>query len=433
LGGLKWRGGYLIYGLPALALAIPTVPAQVLLPSYYAGPLGLGLTATGLAIFVARFVDVLSDPLIGHFSDHSGRRKPFIAIGAVFAAFALLALFAPPQGIGPFYLGCWYALLYVGWSTVMVPYAAWGAELSGDYRERSTIASWREGLGLLGISLATTLPALLQWRGYGQDTAMLVTAIVAIVLGAPALIMMLAWVPEIRTVGVAPAGNLLIAFRAAAANAPFRRLLSAWFINGIANGLPAGLFPLFITSHLRATDVELGLVLLIYFTAAVLGLPLWLWLLSRVDKHRLWCLAMLTAVVAFAFVPFLPPGAVAAFAGICVVTGLALGADLSLPPAIQADVVDWDRLQHGTDRAGLFFALSTMSGKLSAALAVGVAFPLLAYLGVDPANPAQGSFALAVIYAWVPCVFKAIAVGMMWRFPINRARQAEMAAKLHLN
>lgn len=431
MGGLNWRGGYLVYGLPALALAVPTVPAQVLLPSYYAGPLGLGLSATGLAIFVARFIDVLSDPLIGHFSDRSGRRKPFIAIGAVLAALALLALFAPPRGVGAFYLGCWYALLYTAWSTVMVPYTAWGAELSADYRERSKITSWREGLGLLGITLATTLPALMQWQGHGQETALLATAVVAIVLGAPALVLLLAWVPEARTPDVVPPGNLIIAFRAAAGNPPFRRLLCAWFINGIANGLPAGLFPLFLTARLGASEVELGLVLLIYFAAAVVSLPLWLWFLKRVDKHRLWCLAMLLAILAFLFAPLLPAGAVAAFAVICVVTGLALGADLALPPAIQADVVDWDRLQHQTDRAGLFFAFSTMSGKLSAALAIGVAFPLLAYLGFDPTNPAQGDFALAVIYAWVPCVFKCIAVVMMWRFPIDRKAHADMAAKLH--
>lgn len=102
---MKWRGGYLIYGLPALALAVPTLPAHVPLPSFYAESLGLGLTATGAAIFIARFVDVLSDPLIGHLSYKERRRKPFIAVGAVVAAVALLALFAPPFGVGPVYLG----------------------------------------------------------------------------------------------------------------------------------------------------------------------------------------------------------------------------------------------------------------------------------------------------------------------------------------
>nr|WP_298689319.1 MFS transporter [uncultured Dongia sp.] len=436
---MTWRGGYLVYSLPALALAVPTLPAHVLLPSFYADNLGLGLAATGAAIFVARAIDVLSDPLIGHYSDKLGRRKPFIAIGAILAAVALLALFAPPVGIGPVYLGIWSALLYVNWSIVMVPYTAWGAELTQDYRGRSQIASWREGMGLAGIALAATLPAILQKFGHSLPESMLATAVVAIVLGAPALYLLLSLVPEVQGRERRDPTSLGAAFRDAVENQPFRRLLSAWFINGVANGLPAGLFPFFITARLGADAQQLALVLLVYFAAALLSLPVWLWLLKRVDKHRLWCLTMLAAIAAFAWVPFLPFGSVAVFAAICIVTGFALGADLSLPPAIQADVVDLDRLTHGAGRAGLFFAFSSMSGKLSAALAVGAAFPLLAFFGFDPkavdpaaTGPAFGSFALAVIYAWVPCVFKATAMGMMWRFPIDRRRHAEIAARLHL-
>lgn len=439
---MNWRGGYLVYGLPALALAIPTLPAHVLLPSFYAGALGLGLTATGLAIFIARFIDVLSDPLIGHVSDRLGRRKPFIAVGSIVSAIALLALFAPPDGVGPVYLCLWYGLLYVGWSVVMVPYTAWGAELSADYRGRSAITSWREGMGLVGITLAASLPAALQEVGYPLSQAMLATALLAIALGAPALFLLLRWVPETHVSKHRDPTPLRAALKAVGNNAPFRRLLAAWFINGVANGLPAALFPLFIVARLGASEAQLGIVLLIYFAAAVISLPLWYWLLKRIDKHRLWCITMMAAIVAFIWVPLLPFGSVATFAAICIITGIALGADLSLPPALQADVVDWDQWQHGTGqhgtrRAGLLFAFSSMSGKLSAALAVGVTFPLLAILGFDAESaarpglaPADGSFALAVIYAWVPCVFKALAVAMMWRFPIDRQKHAEIAAKL---
>ena len=54
---------------------------------------------------------------------------------------------------------------------------------------------------------------------------------------------------------------------------------------------------------------------------------------------------------------------------------MGLGADLVLPPALQADVVDFDRLRSGQARAGLFFALWSMSTKLALALAVGITFP----------------------------------------------------------
>ncbi len=418
--GAGWRGGYLVYGLPAFALAVPTIPAHVLLPSYYATDLGVGLSATGIAVFAARAIDVVSDPLIGHASDRMGRRKPFIAGGAALAAIALLALFAPPAGVGALYLGVWYAILYTAWSAAMVPYSAWGAELSEDYAARARLAAWREGLGLAGIALATMLPAVLQWQGRGQGESMLATALLAIAVGLPSLALLLAWVPEVRAVDSNRSGSLRAALAAAAANAPFRRLLGSWFLNGIANGLPAALFPLFVTVRLGIGEAELGLTLLIYFAAAIGSLPIWLWLLKRIDKHRLWCLAMLAALAAFIWVPLLPEGALLSFVAISVVTGMALGADLALPPAIQADLAGQDRQRTGQDRTGLFFALSTMSSKLSAALAVGVAFPLLGYLGFDPGDGHAEALPVAVIYAWVPCVFKAIAVTLMWRFPLDR-------------
>jgi GPH family glycoside/pentoside/hexuronide:cation symporter len=435
---VKGRAGYLLYGFPALALAVPTLPAHVLVPTFYAQSLDLGLAATGVAIFAARVVDVLTDPLVGHASDRSGRRKPFIAAGAVLAAIALLAVFNPPMGVGALYLGLWYGLLYVGWSLMMVPYTAWGAELSSDYDERSRITSWREGLGLVGIAIAASLPAVLQGVGLSLAEAMLGTALAAIVLGAPALFLLLRYVPEVPRRTLPDQHSWRQAWQAIGGNPPFRRLLGAWFINGVANGLPAGLFPLFIAIRLGADDRALGVILLIYFAAALVSLPLWLFLLKRIDKHRLWCGAMIAAILAFLSVPFLPLGALPAFAAICIVTGIALGADLALPPALQADVVDLDRLRHGAERAGLFFALSSMSAKLSAALAIGIAFPILALFGLslDPEGGAlpdgAGAFVLAVIYAWVPCVFKLIAVGVMWRFPLDRKRHADIAHELQI-
>ncbi|MGZ9035354.1 MAG: MFS transporter, partial [Rhodospirillales bacterium] len=86
------RRTLLIYALPAFALAMPTIPAYVYLPTFYAETLGLGLAAVGAVLLVARGLDVLTDPLIGIASDRLptrwGRRKPWIVAGALLAAVA---------------------------------------------------------------------------------------------------------------------------------------------------------------------------------------------------------------------------------------------------------------------------------------------------------------------------------------------------------
>jgi GPH family glycoside/pentoside/hexuronide:cation symporter len=108
------------------------------------------------------------------------------------------------------------------------------------------------------------------------------------------------------------------------------------------------------------------------------------------------------------------------FAIVCVVTGMALGADLALPPAIQADVVDYDRWRNKQERTGLQFALWGMSTKLALALSVGIALPALDAFGFDANSPKQdGIMALIVIYAVVPVVIKLIAILVVWNFPLT--------------
>ncbi len=129
--------------------------------------------------------------------------------------------------------------------------------------------------------------------------------------------------------------------------------------------------------------------------------------------------------------PAIPHGGLAAFAVVCVVTGAALGADLALPPAIQADVVDYDELRGGTPRAGLQFAFWGMGTKLALAAAVGLSLPGLAALGFDPDAPsADARGALPVIYALLPVVIKLMAIAVVWRFPLSAGRQAAIRRRL---
>ena len=128
--------------------------------------------------------------------------------------------------------------------------------------------------------------------------------------------------------------------------------------------------------------------------------------------------------VAFAFVLTIKPGDINAFAIICVITGMGFGADMALPPSMQADVIDYDKLKNRESRAGVCFATWSMSTKLALALAVGISFPLLEYLGfsMKETNDPSAIRALTVIYAGLPVVFKLVSISLVWSFPINRER-----------
>nr|WP_324288252.1 MFS transporter [Hoeflea algicola] len=217
-----------------------------------------------------------------------------------------------------------------------------------------------------------------------------------------------------------------------ARNRPFVRLIAAFFLNGLANGIPATLFLYFVSERLGLPDAR-GPLLFLYFLCAIAGVPLATWAARGFGKHRAWCYAMLAACLAFAPAPLLGEGNLVGFALICVVTGLLLGFDLVLPPAIQADVIDVDTADSGEQRSGAYFAAWSLATKLSLAGGVGIVFPLLAGFGFDPSSnvgSVQGLTALAIAYAWAPIAAKLAAIALMWNFPLDEATQIELRNRI---
>ncbi len=429
----------LLYACPAFVIALPTIPVYVALPTLYGVELGLGLAKTGLILLCGRLFDTVSDPLIGYLSDRfplgSHRRKPWIAGGAIVAGLGLAMILNPLPGAGISYLLVWSIVLYAGWTMVAVPYMAWGAELSDGYEERTRVTAWREGIGLLGLVGAGALTAAATAVGWSEKESIGFLAWVAIALGAIAFPVLLMGVPEAspraheKRIGVFP--ERLFGLRSLLDNGPFLRLIAAWFLNGLANGIPAALFFLYLEYALGAGETQRPIFILIYFVSAVAAIPVWKFVSTGGGKHRAWCFAMLIACVAFATVPWIPEGAFGAFMVVCIVTGAALGADLVLPPSMQADVVDFQTWRSGQVSTGLLFALWGMGTKLALAASVGIALPVVDVAGFDPTAPtASGILALSVIYALVPVVIKLSAILLVWHFPLTHRKHVVIGRAL---
>lgn len=418
------------YAAPALPLAAMYFPVYVFLADFYAGTHGLSLAAIGAVFILVRLFDALSDPAVGLASDRLttrwGRRRPWLAFGCPLVMLAAWMLFAPgaEATLGGFTL--WLFLLTLGWTVMLTPYFAWGAELSGGYAERGRIAVWRETAGLVGTILAAVLYSL-------GDTPAQGMAYVAslIVAGLPlAVWLCLARAPEPRDFSQSSA-TLVSLLRVLTTERAFLRLLAAWFINGAANALPSGLFLFFVGQRLGAPGLG-GPLLILYFGAAVLAAPLWPMLIRRFSKHRIWCVAMIYSACVFASAPLLGPGDILAFAVICALSGAALGADLSLPSAILADLVDLDTHRNGSQRTGAFFALWSLAQKFALAGSGGLALILLGWIGfsAEGGNTPAALWSLTLLYAAAPIVLKAIAIALMWRFPLDAAAQADLRARI---
>jgi len=401
------------YGLFGMPLAMAALPLYVHLPKFYGDYLGVNLTLLGGVLLALRLADGIIDPLLGVLSDRGGARKRWLLLAAPLLALGMIALFMPlVRAEAP--LIAWLSLslfiVYVAFSLATINHQAWGAELSGDPVERTRITAVREGLALFGVVIAAVLPAFLGGNDGGLGRFAMLFAVFTLACAA----ITVAFTPDTRAAPIASVTSSSIRdlLSRPLADRVFRRLLLVFMLNGIAAAIPATLVLFFIADVLNAESQQ-GTFLALYFVAGAAGMPLWVNLSARIGKPYAWLTAMALAIGAFVWASRLGAGDVTAFAIICVLSGIALGADLALPPSLLADVIGRRGRMEAT---GSYFGLWTLATKLNLALAAGIALPLLSALGYVPGGRDQTALsALAIVYAFVPCVLKLAACGaLVW-------------------
>ena len=399
-----WAG--VRYGALGFALAFLALPLYIVLPSHYAAQFGVPLTTLGLVLLITRALDAALDPFIGQFTDgvfaRSTRRAWWVAaVAAVVVSVGFTALFFPQVGSSA--LLAWLAgallLTYVAFSVLSVVHQAWGTRLGGDPKQRARVVAWREACGLVGVLAASALPLQL-----GMQAACIVLAVALVVAVA-----LLAGVPSAPSRPRSSAAHWTLPWR----SAPFRRLLAVFMLNGIASAVPATLVLFFVRDRLQAGHGE-ALFLGAYFAAAAVSIPLWVRAVRGFGLVRTWLFGMGLAAVAFAWVLTLGAGDSAGFLAVCVASGVAMGADLTVPGALLTGVVQ--RAGHAAFAEGVYVGWWNSATKLNLGLAAGTALPLLALAGYAPGQrSAQALFALSIAYVGVPCCLKLMAAALLWR------------------
>ena len=416
-----WRQGWR-YGLMGLPLAFVALPLYVQLPNYYAKQFGMPLATLGAVLLGARLFDAFIDPLLGRWSDRlyaqSLRRVlGWGAVACVLLAVGFAALFFPPQPAQQ-HLVVWasVALLitYVGYSGVSVLHQSWGAMLGGDESQRSRIVAWREGLGLVGVVLASIVPVAL---GLPAGAALFFIALVV------------AWWAWSRAQRPHPVAGFATS-QAWSSGQPasvwlpftrpgFRALLAVFIVNGIASAVPATLILFFVQDRLQAPAALEPLFLGSYFVCAALAIPAWLALVKRIGLARTWGVGMLLSIAVFVFASQLGAGDVAGFVAVCALSGIALGTDLTLPGALLAGTIAASGDQGRAE--GSYFGWWNFATKLNLALAAGVALPLLGALGYVPgARDAEALQTLTWAYCLLPCALKLLAAVLLYTLIIRK-------------
>ena len=448
------------YGALGLPLAFAALPIYVHVPRLYAEGLGLSLALVGAVLLAARVVDAVTDPLIGWANDRLPRRRLWIALALPVLGVGMVGLLAPPAGAGALWLFALLVLVSLAYSVATIAYNAWGAEVGTTPAARTRFVASREAFALVGVVLAAALPGLLA-AGEPAGLARLAWVFLPLLAGFGLWTLWRAPAPPAVRAGTAP---VWAGLRAALGEPAFARLLAVFAANGIAAAIPSATVLFFVADVLQAAELA-GLFLVLYFVAAAASLALWVRVSQRIGKLRAWLASMVLAVAVFAWAGLLGGGDLLAYGLICVLSGLALGADLSLPPSLLADLLARSRAARHADghaglssggraaansdgyadansdaraeggskgraegrgraegqavplEAGACFGWWNFVTKANLALAAGLALPLLALLGYAPgARDAEAVAALAGVYGFAPLALKLGAIVLLWRW-----------------
>jgi len=420
------------YSALQLPLAMAALPIVLNVTHYYGEILKLSLVLIGPILILSRLIDAIQDPLLGWWSDRmthrpNGRLK-LVALMLPLLIGGFLMIFDPPNAlkvvsdnglIYPYALSAWlFAGLFVahlGYAGVSISYHSLGAELSDDYNERTRITVGREVFGLTGMMLAVVLPTYLTAQlgeAQGYVWLGLIFIPLAIVFALPTLLLSPKSVhpPVQRKVGT----SILASFLGPLKNTLFRRLLIVFIINGAALGIAVSVMLFYVEHVLGGSKLDAGLILLAYFIAGALSVPLWMYLSRHLSKASAWFIGMLLGAGGTLCALALGQGDIGWFIAISLITGVAVGADYGLPPSILADVVDAEEGQDSRGATGAYFGLWALATKLATAIGASASLPIVAWLGFNPAKGQYDLSALMIVYIGLPFLVKLIAAAFLW-------------------
>ena len=390
---MLWR-----YALFSCALGMAGLPIYIHAPKYFVEQYEINLATLGLALLLLRSVDFFQDPLLGRLASSTlSRGSSPLWIATAFMCLGMILLFAIPAVTSPI---LWFSIsliiLFSGFSFAYIRIYAFGVEAFG-MDGQIKIAKWREGGTLIGICLAAAAPSILSITGSNgyKNFAFLFCALIII-----ATFLMTSdfsktfFKVQKQTTSIFPK------------DVGLQRLLLFVFLNAMPVAVTSTLY-LFYVDHVLGLEVMGGPLLILFFLSAAFSAPFWTRWAEHYGALQVLRISMLVSILSFVWAYNLNAGEVIAFSIICFATGLSLGADMTILPAIFAQ-----RLAKTKHDPNTGFGIWNFSNKLALAFTAGILLPLMEFAGFETQDmrSSLSTEVLKISYAIVPCGLKVFAL-----------------------
>ena len=432
---------------------------------FYNQVLGLSGTWTGAALFVALCIDAVMDPLVGSLSDgwrsRFGRRHPFMYASVLPLAVSFALLFRPPAGISHAALFVWLLATSVGVRVSMtlygIPSGALIPEITQNYDERTSLASWRALFGWLGAVAVAQLGYLVyfanvngvdgrldpaRYAGFGLACAFVAGgAVLLSTLGTHHL------VAKLRVGDGHPFtfGRFLGEAKNVFANPSFRMLLVAALFASVAGGF-SDIVGLYVNTYFwEFSSAQIAVLVYGLVPGVILSFLVARPLSERFDKKRA-ALGLAAFAICFGPLPiflrllgWMPENGdrlllplILCHGVIAVACVVSIGITVS---SMLADVADEGELRTGKRQEGMFNATISLAMKATSGLGgyfAGVALDVIAFPRGADAGPVTPDKVRALGLAVGPglMAFYFLTLFFMTRYRITRARHREVLAEL---
>lgn len=430
----------LIYGLGDHSVNVALVALTAIFPFYLTDVVGMRIGLAGLVPLIGRGVDAFTDVWMGRISDRTtwkaGRRRPYLLIGALPFSLCFALIWSSPSIESAslefaFYVGV-YVLLSISMTVVAVPYQALLPELTNDYNERSSLATFRSISSIFG-----TLVTLLLFQQivdlFGGDAAAW-----SMTGGVFALWILWPWLPiwwvTYERPGKRSETNTSTReyFELLAENRSFRKLVALFALGRVAIDLPMALFLHYFT-YVIGRPEDFKWVMAVFLISVVFAMPLWLRFSRGRDKKTVylygcigWAFGLGSLFINQPEWPFGITLMATFFAG----AGYA-AADM-IPWSMVADIADEDEILSGERREGLYVGVFTFLRKLAGAVGVAGAFLALDLAGFQAGEKNSDTvlWVLRGATALVPVLFVLASAWAARNYPLGRLRHQEIIAEL---
>tara|TARA_B100000902_G_scaffold142428_1_gene140042 strand:+ start:2721 stop:4061 length:1341 start_codon:yes stop_codon:yes gene_type:complete len=434
------------------ALNLPTsaagMPMFIFILPFYADDMGLGLSLVGIIFFFGRFIDILTDPVMGvlidKFPSRWGKHKLWIFLSAPIFMLATYVIFLPSieQTTALYFFGGLF-LIYSAFTLSSITQLSWASFLAPNYDDRTKLLTLRELMALIGMFSVIAIPAIVEINDPSLQAK--VNAIGIFVLICIPLITLnaLKQVPDaIETISDDRLKNPFKEFRNLLSNKMLNKVVFAAVLIAFCMSLNGALYLIWMEVVIELPEYSSRLMLA-YYVVSVLGLLIWRNLGIKTSKHYAAGVACIYAIVVlmigFAGYWFIKDledfPKLIGVGSFIILYGFAFSGPLPLINAITADISDKLNLEGGKNISGTVFSYLTTLTKVGFALAAVVPYVVLEMLwGFDISlgleNSDSSKMAIFYIYTFVPIISYSIAAYLLFSHSLSREEHAKIKANL---